>query len=47
MEKTNNEKGKLRTSLIIHINRAFELQFGGDDLVKRPNRSTQMHLWIF
>ena len=30
MEITNNEIGMLATSLIIHIKRAFELQFEGD-----------------
>lgn len=30
MEITNNEKGMLATSLIIHKKRAFELQFEGD-----------------
>ena len=30
MEIANNEKGAVESSLIIHIKRAFELQFEGD-----------------
>ena len=35
------KKGSSELPWIIHINRAFELQFGGDDLVRLINRSTQ------
>ena len=35
------KKGSCELPWIIHINRAFELQFGGDDLVRQINRSTQ------
>lgn len=35
------KKERWERSCIIHINRALELQFRGDDLVRANNRSTQ------